>query len=229
MLDKKIKILLLPGMDGTGLLLKTFAGYLEGDVRIIRYTTEQKQSYRALVKYVASQLQAHAQYVVVAESFSGPIAYDLLKTHTNIISVVFVASFITRPHHGLLITKYFPYRFMGTKFPDFVAKFLLGKLASAATVAHFQQAVRRVSSQVLGHRIRQMATLTKPQAKIHIRCSYLRPSHDVLVSNECKQVIKAQCHDFMEYRVEGSHFVLQVNPKAAAEVVNREIRLATGQ
>lgn len=222
-----MKIILLPGMDGTGILLKTFAAYVNGDVSILSYDTAQKQDYSTLAQFVSNHLHAHETYFLIAESFSGPIAYELLKVKPNIVSVVFVASFITPPNPALVITKFLPNWLINAKIPHWAAKFLLGHMASNDLVTLFQQTVKRVPHGVLSDRIQAMLNLKLIPHNIQTRCAYIRPNRDILVSSACINAIKTQCQHLITYAVDGSHFVLQVNPKAVAALVNHEIHLAT--
>ena len=70
-----IPAVLLPGMDGTGDLLTSFAARLAAHrpVDIIAYPAGQPLGYAALQTYIESRLPA-GRFVVIGESFSGPLA-----------------------------------------------------------------------------------------------------------------------------------------------------------
>ena len=89
-------IILLPGMDGTGSLFYPFTRCLPKHVetKIISYSSQQPLSYRQLEEYVISQLPATGEYILVAESFSGPIAIKIAgRANGGLKAVVLVASF----------------------------------------------------------------------------------------------------------------------------------------
>jgi hypothetical protein len=70
------KLILLPGMDGTGELFKYLQEALldEFDVKVVRYPTDRNLSYSQLMRFVDSAAPVSEPYVLVAESFSTPLA-----------------------------------------------------------------------------------------------------------------------------------------------------------
>jgi pimeloyl-[acyl-carrier protein] methyl ester esterase len=74
-LARRDRLLLLPGLDGTGALFDRFLTVLSKDIetRTIRYPDDSAMGYPELVGFVERQLSADKSYLL-AESFSGPIA-----------------------------------------------------------------------------------------------------------------------------------------------------------
>ena len=78
------ELVLMPGLDGSGAL---FAGLLraapqELSLSVLRYPDEGRQDYPALQAYLAPELAARRRpYVLVAESFSGPLALRIGADH----------------------------------------------------------------------------------------------------------------------------------------------------
>ncbi|MFA5258386.1 MAG: hypothetical protein WC360_09565, partial [Opitutales bacterium] len=72
-------LILLPGLDGTGRLFSDFVAALgpEADVVVVSYPTDQCLSYHELVAFVRPFLPRDRPYVILAESFSGPIGIAL--------------------------------------------------------------------------------------------------------------------------------------------------------
>ena len=71
-----IKLVLLPGMDGTGELFDGFVESLHNkfSLQIVRYPTQRVLSYQELTSLLQSTIQASEPFVLVAESFSTPLA-----------------------------------------------------------------------------------------------------------------------------------------------------------
>ena len=219
-----MKLILLSGMDGTGLLFANFVQKLEYEYSIVSYDSNKKQSYDELIKVVSKKIKPENSYIIIAESFSGFIAYELLKKHKNIISVIFVASFISSPNRLLwFFKKYVPSSLIPLNPPRFFSKLLLGKMATTQVIRDFQEVLSKVKKVVFAFRIKEMAHIVVDSQKINIRCSYLRPRNDILVSSNCVKIIKDKCQDFRMYNIAGSHFVLQVNPSESAKIINKEI------
>ncbi len=72
-----MKIILLPGLDGTGQMLADFAAVLrrEHEVEVIRYGPDQV-AYGAIETWLEPRLPRE-DHVIVAESFSGPLALGI--------------------------------------------------------------------------------------------------------------------------------------------------------
>ena len=99
-------LVLMPGLDGTGLLFERFASALPPDIqtRIIKYP----QHAARLDEYAAVVAEAlpTGRVVLLAESFSGIVALDLLRNHqVSVESVIFVASFGSTPHRFLKVLR----------------------------------------------------------------------------------------------------------------------------
>src|ERR1700677_3088878 len=72
-------LVLLPGLDGTGILSRQFVDAIGESVetQIIAYPTDQPLGYAELEKLVREALPRDRPYVVLGESFSGPVAIRL--------------------------------------------------------------------------------------------------------------------------------------------------------
>lgn len=98
------KLVLLPGLDGTGLLFQPLLEQL-GDacaVRVICYPPDQCQTVQTLAAQVREQVAFDSDTVLLAESFSGLVAMELLRQGIPLHSVIFCASFASAPHPWLL-------------------------------------------------------------------------------------------------------------------------------
>jgi hypothetical protein len=73
------RFLLLPGLDGTGELLREFADLLAplGPVEVLRYPGDRPLDYEALCSELAAQAHIDQDCVVLAESFAGPLGIAL--------------------------------------------------------------------------------------------------------------------------------------------------------
>ena len=94
-----MKLVLLPGMDGTGLMFRPFidAAY-NHSIDVISYPNDTSQKYTELIGFVKDRLPSEVEFIIIAESFSGPIAYALMKeVIPNLKAVIFVASFLENP------------------------------------------------------------------------------------------------------------------------------------
>ena len=95
--DRMFETLLLPGMDGTGELLASFARHLAPELspRIVNYPLQRALGYVDLERGIGLP---DGPFAIVAESFSGPICVRLTARHPDRVrGVVLVASFVRSP------------------------------------------------------------------------------------------------------------------------------------
>jgi alpha-beta hydrolase superfamily lysophospholipase len=114
-MSKTFKLVFLPGMDGTGYLFKDVIDHMSGsDYQIVSFPVDTNQDYQTLISYVKNKLPDE-DYVLIAESFSGPIAAELAKDKemSGLKAVIFVATFLSSPNRFLLAaSKFFPVKVM---------------------------------------------------------------------------------------------------------------------
>ena len=92
-------------MDGTGQLFREFVACLPETIEpvIVRYPTDQCLSYDDLNEFVRIACPDSAAFVVLAESFSTPLAIKYAaKNRANLIGVILCAGFVTSPVPGWL-------------------------------------------------------------------------------------------------------------------------------
>lgn len=77
-----LKIVLLPGMDGTGELFQDFVGFLPQSFQVVtvQYPTQEAFSYAMLERLARAACSGTGPFVLVAESFSTPVALSLAAT-----------------------------------------------------------------------------------------------------------------------------------------------------
>ena len=101
---QKILLVLLPGMDGTGKLFESLVELLPTYITplVIGYPTTTKLSYQALIKLVRQQIPKHQPYILLGESFSGPIAISLAaKADKQLKGVILSCTFAVNPRQFL--------------------------------------------------------------------------------------------------------------------------------
>lgn len=225
-----VKIVLLPGLDGTGLLFKPFLEILpkEVDTQIISYPPNLKLSYEELVDYVIKRLPDE-DYILIGESFSGPIAYQIsLRNPKNLKSIIFVATFIENPR--AFISKFsnlIPLQIiLALQVPDFlIRKILLGQSIKENTINLFKQATERVSPEILAFRLRQIAKLSIKNQVSKIRATYIQASNDKLVPKKAISKFEKLFEQLDIIKISGEHFILQCNPDACKKIIMNEIAL----
>ena len=92
-----ISIVLLPGMDGTGTMFSELIASLPAGFEpiVVTYPTDKELGYEELESVVVELLPKHP-FILVGESFSGPIAISLAASAP--LAVMIVAKAIPKAH-----------------------------------------------------------------------------------------------------------------------------------
>lgn len=93
-------LVLMPGLDGTGLSFEPLLPFLPADAKItiIRYPTDKLLSFEETVECAAEQIPAGNPPVVIAESFSGPVAIQMIGSgRVQAKALILCATFAKSP------------------------------------------------------------------------------------------------------------------------------------
>jgi len=220
------KLILLPGLDGTGELFEPLLKALSGKrtIEIIRYPTERQLTYNELSEYVNDIIKDKSSVCLVAESFSGPVALKLLKENKNKIKeVILVASFITPPGKYLLkLASLFPVEsLLKYGMPDYLIKrYCLGLKATDEMLNTFKKAIKLVNPKVLADRLREITKLNKHEfdGLSGNKITYIQAKNDKLVSKNCLRELASVVPVEVKL-INGPHFLLQAQPRECAEII----------
>ena len=95
-----VTLVLLPGLDGTGLLFGPLVAALPAGLRaaVVRYPVDRSMGYAELAASAAEQLPQGERFVLVGESFGGPLAMILAAGRpAGLVGLVLCATFVTSP------------------------------------------------------------------------------------------------------------------------------------
>ncbi len=218
-----MKVVLLPGLDGTGELFEPFLEMLPKDIntQVIRYDNCKETEYEELVEYVKSQLPDE-DFILIAESFSGFIAYQIaLERPKNLIHILAVATFLQNPRPKLLGTIR-SLCLLSLPIPKVIInKLLLNyNYSSDDNVADLlQNIIKSVPNNLLYHRLQEIKKLEKPIKKIMIPVTYIQAEGDYLVPAKSLDDWSEVSIKLKVHVVAGGHLVLQANPVRCAQVL----------
>lgn len=197
------------------------------DVRVIDYPVDEFDGYQALAGKLAPSLPQDRPFLIVAESFAGPLAVLLATARPpGLRGVVIAASFLRNPvaQAGLLSQVL---RFLPAWAPPpllVLEAILMGGWKDAEVKRELEASLRLVNRKVLKARL--MAAL-RVDARIEFRriaapVLYLRANHDRLLRSGVEK-------DFAKPGVwrndiEAPHFVFQVVASQAAEAIRNFLR-----
>jgi len=221
-----MKIVLLPGLDGTGELFEPVLKELKtvGAVVIISYPTDKALSYSELHELVSLQLPKNENYVLLGESFSGPIAISIAaESRSDLVGLVLCCSFSKNPNKFLSILKpavsMLPVSLLPKKILTFA---LLGKWSTPFLASKLRDTIKKVQHHVLSQRLKLIESLdskSRVQA-IKIPILYLAANNDRLVPISNSIEIKTNNSNVTVQCLDGPHALLQTRPKESALLIS---------
>ena len=222
-----MRVILLPGLDGTGELLAEFAAALapEFDPSVLPYPPDRVLDYPQLTAWVRERLPRDEPFALVAESYSGPVALALAAERpADLVGVVLCASFAKapRPRWGPLLGL-MPLAALGRLPLILLMPLLMGRWSSRRWAGRVHAALRGVAPAVLRQRLRDVTTVDLASCIGRIACPllYLRASRDRLVGADNWQLIRDASRHAVCIEIEGPHFLLQAKPRECAAAIKR--------
>ena len=212
-------------MDGTGSLFNELILNIpqELDREVICLNEIPGVSYRQQAEQIAEKIET-SSVVVVAESYSGRIAYELCNILGSKVSkIVFIASFVSCPGRLAKLAAVLPkYVLKPSLFPNWLMKTLcFGGSGNRTLLAQVRQAIAQVEPSVLKQRLLNIAELDEPKHHQSTSAVYIRPTNDRLVAYDAVKVLGNIYPQLRIESVEGGHFIAQTAPEPCARVIVR--------
>lgn len=219
-------LVLLPGLDGTGRLFSRFEAALEGrDFVRMSYPPDEPLGYDALVDRVAPTLP-RTPFVLVAESFSGPLALALARRAPPALrGVVLVATFVECPIPRVprsLAARLAP---ILTRLPpprSLVRRLLTGTDSDGKLVDEFVEASRHVDPGVLAMRMLEVIDVDARAAltECPVPVTYLGGARDALLPRHLPTTLQRLRPSLTVTRLDAPHLVLQRAPREACDAID---------
>jgi pimeloyl-[acyl-carrier protein] methyl ester esterase len=221
------RLVLLPGLDGTGDLFADFVAALPIAIQatIVRYPPQQLLTYDDLFPLVLNSISGLEQFVALGESFSAPLAVRLAASNPpNLAGLVISAGFICNPflNWGFLLKMAAQPVLFRLSPPDFALEyFSLGPVSSSDLKQRVRWAVRSVSPGVLAGRVREILScdVREDLARVSVPIMYLQAANDHLVGSECFKEIRKIQRSASLVSISGPHMILQREPCRCADAI----------
>lgn len=222
--------MLLPGLDGTGKLFSHFVGALGSSIetQIVTYPVDQRLGYAELESLVRAALPTDRVYVVLAESFSGPIAIRIAADPAEgLVGVILCVTFAKNPYPLLAWARPWAGALPVRSLPRWVrAPFMWGALSTDRAPDEVERATAAVDEVVLRHRIAAVLAVdeTDALARIHIPTLVMHATGDHVVPSAATEHILRTLPGAELIEVDGPHLLLQTRSSECAAAVTRFIR-----
>jgi pimeloyl-ACP methyl ester carboxylesterase len=213
-------------MDGTGTLFQPLLAALPPHAasRVIAYPADAALGYDALTEMVREQLPTKHPYVLLAESFSGPIAINLAACRAKRLAGLVLCNTFARSPLSIPqpIWRWLPQRLPMAAVPALlVERTLLGRYASPETRRSLHHAIAQVSPAVWAARLRTLLQVDVRRQLMHITvpCLYLKGEQDRLISATfCTEICEALTRVHLR-PVAGPHALLQARAGECARYI----------
>jgi pimeloyl-ACP methyl ester carboxylesterase len=221
-----VRLLLLPGLDGSGQLFRRLIEHLPESIepRVVSYPPD-LFSYLTLLPIVRSAYPAGEPFLILAESFSGPLAVmAAAERPEGLAGLILAASFARSPcprwvsHFGWLarepLLRWAP--------PALALRALLGRgQRSTALAAEVRDAIS--GSAVLAVRFREVlrVDVTTQLRQLEVPLLYLAGSRDSVVGRSPLSLIQRYARRVQVVTLDTPHLLLQVAPEAAAREISK--------
>jgi len=163
-------------------------------------------------------------FVIVAESYSGRVLYELLKSGeiANLVHVIFVASFLRRPTWLSAFASLLPTTLVQRKvlLERVGSRLMFGRFWSPDLAGLFSRALMNVDPGVVKSRIKEINRMKRPNVPISMQATYVQASHDILVGESVLTDFERLFEKCNFVRLSGTHFLMQTNPAGVWEVID---------
>jgi len=217
-----IPIILLPGMDGTGELLRAVADQLSihRPVQVLAYPLDRPLGYDQLVAYVLDRAP-NVPFVILGESFSGPIAIEIAAKDWRAVGLVLVSSFARHP----LPTAFAPFaRFIDLKWlpMSIVAAALMGPTATPELSDQLRRTLAELPREIIRTRAYEVLRVDKRDRLRQVPCPVLclHGRRDRFLGRRHVNEIVASQPSCQVRWLDAPHMLLETHPEAAAEAIN---------
>lgn len=216
-------LVLLPGMDGTGLMFEPILPFLDGFVpRVVRYPAG-LTSYPDCVAYARAQLPIDRPFLLLGESFSGPIAIALAaEWPEGLLGLVLCCTFARNPRPALAWTALLLRPLPPQRLSLLLLRYLLfGRWHTEALTRLALTMFPQVPTATLKARLLAVLAVdhTALLAGIPVPTLALCASQDRLVPPAATRWIQARLPALEVTTLEGPHWLLQTRPEACAQAL----------
>lgn len=228
-----IRLVLLPGMHGSAELFDDFIAALPDGfaAKAVGYPNDVSQSYSDLLEVLSREIPKSEPYVIVAESFSTPLAIQFAaQAPPNLKGLILAAGFATSPVRGWLraLTPIVTPALGRLPVSGVAAR--IGAPRAAASAPLLQGRVRTTTAaigpKVLMDRIQAVVACNALAqiCKIKVPMLCLQSRHDRVVNAVCVEEMRRAKPDMDVMVLDGPHLLLQAMPQQTAEIVAQFVR-----
>lgn len=216
-----MRLVLLPGMDGTGYLFAPFIREFGATAQVVRYPISSNANYAELEQLVRRELPPREDFFLLGESFSGPVSIGIAADPPiNLKGLVLCCTFANAPRPLLA-----PLRHLLPILPappiGVLEALLCGRFANTEVRELLARTMEEVPLHVLKARLRAAASVDAISSlrRLSVPALYLRANEDRVVPLSAFHKIAEVAKSVRGVDLVAPHFLLQTVPQQAASVI----------
>jgi pimeloyl-ACP methyl ester carboxylesterase len=234
MAERRVTLVLLPGLDGTDIFFRPLVAALPPwiEARCVEYPPSGSNGYLDLLPVVRDACRPFHDFFLLGWSFSGPLALMLAaESPPGLRGVLLCASFVCAPWPFVRLLRVAATASIARLLP-FVSKVLAlcGKYSSEQFRRDRAECWSRVPPAVLAARARAILDVdlrSRPACEVPLL--YLRGSTDIVVPRWNAHAVARAIPSARVVTIDGPHLALYTNPATAADVIARFIGQERGR
>jgi len=219
-------LVLLPGLDGTGKLFAEFLKVMDLNIStlVVAYPKDVPMNYDELETLVTAALPTDRPFVLLGESFSGPLAIRIAARRPDfLVGLVLCVTFASNPYPwagawARPLAKFLPLKSL----PRWVrAPLMWGSASPNRAPRQSERAMAGVSAAVVRHRIAALLAVDETETLAHIAAPtlVLCATRDRVVSKAATLTILRGIAHAQRVAIDGPHLLLQTCPQECAAAV----------
>ena len=221
-----ITLVLLPGMDGTGVFFADFVAALGPRFKpvVVVYPNDSMLGYAELETLARTYLPRNEPFLILGESFSGPIAISIAASKPpGLLGLILCVTFARNPHRLLPMVTTILKPFPAGRLPGFILhRNLFGKFDSPRLRGKLREVGALVSAKTLKARLEAISTIdvSEKLRRVKVPTLDLRAKQDRVVFSACGAYIR-KIHPNVSIRdLDAPHLLLQTVPGAAIAAID---------
>ena len=218
-------LVLLPGLDGTGKLFSEIVKALEGrvDTRIIDYPKDVPLGYDELEVLVRAALPDDRPFVLLGESFSGPLAIRIAAhPPPGFSGLILCVTFARNPYPWAAWARPLAAHLPLKSFPRWLrAPLMWGSHDPNRAPSQKQRAMAGVSVEVVRQRIVALLAVDETDAlrRVSKPVLVLRATRDRVVPKSATERIMREAPHAQRVDIDGPHLLLQTRSAECATAI----------
>lgn len=221
-----ICLVLLPGLDGTGVMFRPLLKQLPPHISavVVNYRRDEPLGYAELLPLVLDALPRDRPFALLGESFGGPLAVRAAAARPDgLRAVILCASFVSCPHP--IVPRWAASLVPDLPFRVFAQlsrlKALLGGYSSGELRALSREALSSVRADVLAHRTREAirVDVSRELAALDVPLLYVQGRRDLVVPGGNLKRIQRIKPTVRVAQLPAPHMVLQTQAERAAAAI----------